>query len=73
MAQTKKEFVDMLVEQIVEAGNISDNIKAIKDEANEAGFNGALLVTVAKSIAASKLADLEEKTEETLELIKELG
>lgn len=70
---TKKEFVEMLVEQILEAGNISDNIKAIKEEATKAGYNGALLVTVAKSIAASKLSDLEEKTEETLELIKELG
>jgi len=72
MSKTKKEFVDLLVDQIIESNNISENIKGLKDEIKEAGFNATLLVTVAKSLAASKVGELQEKTEETLELIKEL-
>lgn len=71
--KTKKEYIKELVTELLEIESINSNIKGIKEAADEEGYNSTMLLVVAKSLAKAKLKDLEEKTEEMLELIKEVA
>jgi len=70
--QTEKEFINLMTEQVLELENITENLKSLKDEAKEAGFDGALLLTVAKAIVKSKQSELQEKSQSIVDLISKL-
>lgn len=70
--QTEKEFIDLMTDQVRQAEDITENIKSLKDEAKEAGFDGALLLTVAKAIVKSKQSELQEKSQGIVDLIGKL-
>ncbi len=70
--RTEKELIDNMVEQILEIAELNSNLKGLKDEAKEAGYDGALLVTLAKAVASSKQSELAEKSQSLLDLIEKL-
>lgn len=72
-AKTNKEYIAKLVPIFDEINTLNDDAKEILSEAKEAGLDAAMLSKVAKAISASKVCDLEEKTQELLNLLKEVA
>lgn len=72
MAQTEKEFIDLMQTELIALEDINENLKTLKDEAKEAGFDGAMLVTVAKALVKDKLTELQEKSQGVVDLLQKL-
>lgn len=71
--KTKKQYVQEMVTVLLDIEALNQDLNSIKDSSKNDGFNSGLLLTVAKSLANAKLKSLEEKSEELLELIKEVS
>lgn len=71
-SRSEKELINDMVEQILEIANLNLNLKSLKDEAKEAGYDGALLATIAKAVATSKQSELAEKSQNLIALIEKL-
>jgi len=67
------EAVGKLVSLFLQEQAISNQVKSIKDELKEAGYNPSLVVAVAKSVASGKVAELQEKSEETIKIIESIS
>ena len=72
MATTEKEFIDLMQTELIALEDINENLKALKDEAKEAGFDGTMLVTVAKALVKDKLTELQEKSQSVVDLLQKL-
>ena len=70
--KTKAQFVEMLQREFTEIMTITDNVKQLKEDAKEAGYDAALLAKVAKSLAESKVQDILEKNQEFAEMVEEV-
>ena len=66
---TEKETIAKLVKLYTEEESILEQVKKIKDDAKEAGFNHVVLSAVAKAIVKNKVDELSEKSEEILTAI----
>ena len=51
---------------------ITENVKQLKEDAKEAGYDAALLAKVAKSLAESKVEDILSKNQEFADMIEEV-
>ena len=70
--KTKAQFVEMLQREFNEILTITENIKELKENAKEAGYDAALLAKVAKSLAESKLDDILSKNQEFADMVEEV-
>ena len=70
--KTKAQFVEMLQREFNEVLLINENIKQLKEDAKEAGYDAALLAKVAKSLAESKVQDILEKNQEFADMVDEV-
>lgn len=70
--KTKAQFVEMLQREFNEVLLINENIKQLKEDAKEAGYDAALLAKVAKSLAESKLEDILSKNQEFADMVEEV-
>lgn len=70
--KTKAQFVEMLQREFTEIMTITDNVKQLKEDAKEAGYDAALLAKVAKSLAESKVQDILEKNQEFSDMVEEV-
>ena len=70
--KTKAQFVEMLQREFNEILTITENIKELKENAKEAGYDAALLAKVAKSLAESKLEDILSKNQEFADMVEEV-
>ena len=70
--KTKAQFVEMLQREFTEIMTITENVKQLKEDAKEAGYDAALLAKVAKSLAESKVQDILEKNQEFAEMVEEV-
>ena len=70
--KTKAQFVEMLQREFTEIMTITDNVKQLKEDAKEAGYDAALLAKVAKSLAESKVQDILEKNQEFADMVEEV-
>ncbi len=70
--KTKAQFVEVLQREFNEVLLINENIKQLKEDAKEAGYDAALLAKVAKSLAESKVQDILEKNQEFSDMVEEL-
>ena len=70
--KTKAQFVEMLQREFTEIMTITENVKQLKEDAKEAGYDAALLAKVAKSLAESKVQDILEKNQEFSDMVEEL-
>lgn len=68
--KTEKETIAALVKLYTEEESISEEVKEIKSNAKEAGFDPAILSAVAKSIVKNKVQMLIERSEDTLRVIE---
>lgn len=68
--KSKREYFECLVREYNEMLMISENIKELKDDAKEAGFDSALLAKVAKAHVEAKLGDLSEKAQDLIDMIE---
>jgi uncharacterized protein (UPF0335 family) len=64
-----KEAIAKLVRLYTEEQSLSEDIKAVKDEAKESGLDPAILSAVAKAIVKNKVDDLIAKSNEVLKAI----
>jgi uncharacterized protein (UPF0335 family) len=60
---TEKEAIEKLVRLFTQEDSLKEEIKAEKDEIKEAGFNVAVLSSVAKAMVNNKVDELLEKNE----------
>lgn len=70
MSMTEKETIAALVKLYTEEESISEEVKEIKSNAKEAGFDPAILSAVAKAIVKNKVDELIEKSEATVKAIE---
>ena len=70
--KTKAQFVEMLQREFTEILTITENIKELKEDAKEAGYDAALLAKVAKSLAESKVDDILSKNQEFADMVEEV-
>ena len=70
--KTKAQFVEVLQREFNEVLLINENIKQLKEDAKEAGYDAALLAKVAKSLAESKLEDILSKNQEFADMVEEV-
>ena len=70
--KTKAQFVEVLQREFNEVLLINENIKQLKEDAKEAGYDAALLAKVAKSLAESKVQDILEKNQEFSDMVEEV-
>ena len=70
--KTKAQFVEMLQREFTEIMTITENVKQLKEDAKEAGYDAALLAKVAKSLAESKVQDILEKNQEFADMVEEV-
>ena len=70
--KTKVDFVEMLQREFTEIMTITENVKQLKEDAKEAGYDAALLAKVAKSLAESKVQDILEKNQEFADMVEEV-
>ena len=70
--KTKAQFVEMLQREFTEIMTITENVKQLKEDAKEVGYDAALLAKVAKSLAESKVQDILEKNQEFADMIDEV-
>ena len=64
-----KEAIAKLVRLYTEEQSLSEDNKAVKDEAKESGLDPAILSAVAKAIVKNKVDDLIAKSNEVLKAI----
>ena len=70
--KTKAQFVEMLQREFTEIMTITENVKQLKEDAKEAGYDAALLAKVAKSLAESKVEDILSKNQEFADKVEEV-
>ena len=70
--KTKAQFVEMLQREFTEIMTITENVKQLKEDAKEAGYDAALLARVAKSLAESKVEDILSKNQEFANMVEEV-
>lgn len=68
----KREAIAKLQKLFMELESVNEQIKDVKAELKESGFNVAVLAAVAKAMASGKTDELLEKSEETTETINEV-
>lgn len=66
---TDKECIAALVRLYTEEESLTEQVKEVKTEAKEAGFDPAVLSAVAKAIVKNKVDELIAKSESTLAAI----
>lgn len=71
--KTEQEWISKLEPVFAEIATLEEDIKAIKEDIKEDGFDATLLGTVAKAKVQGKLAKLEEKYKNTLDLLDSLN
>lgn len=70
MSLTEKETIAALVKLYAEEESISEEVKQIKSDAKEAGFNPSILSAVAKSIVKNNVDSLIEKSEDIIRVVE---
>lgn len=68
----KREAIAKLQKLFMELESVNEQIKELKSELKESGFNVGVLAIVAKAMAVGKGTELLEKSEETVETINEI-
>jgi uroporphyrinogen-III decarboxylase len=68
---SQKEIIAKLVRQYIQIQSIEEEVKEIKAQAKQEGYNVSILGNVAKAIANNKVDELKDKSEQTMEAIQE--
>ena len=66
----EKEIINELVKLYTQEESISEQVKEIKSQAKEKGFNPSILSAVAKAIVKNSVDELIEKSEATVKAIE---
>jgi uncharacterized protein (UPF0335 family) len=67
---SEKEVIASLVKLYMQEESLSEEIKDVKSEAKDSGYDSSLLAAVAKSIVKNKLDELKDKSEALVRLIE---
>ena len=71
MSKTQEQFIEDMYDQFIQIEKYNTILKEIKSSAKEAGFDSALLAKVAKAKADDNVAELIEKSNNLVNLLKE--
>lgn len=69
----EKAFVSRMEAVLSEVETLNQDLKEIKEEADDAGFDAAGLVDYAKARVKAKVQDLEKKCKDRVALIERLS
>ena len=61
--KTEAEFIEQMKNLLQEVNILTEDLKQIKDDAKDAGYDQALLAKVAKALADAKVDDVLEKND----------
>ena len=61
--KTEAEFIEQMKNLLQEVNILTEDLKQVKDDAKEAGYDQALLAKVAKALADAKVDDVLEKND----------
>ena len=67
---TEKDYIAKLTNLFMQEESISEEVKELKTEIKDAGFDAVGLAAVAKAIVKNKVDDLREKSEAVVRLIE---
>ena len=67
---TEKDYIAKLTSLFMQEESISEEVKELKTEIKDAGFDSVGLAAVAKAIVKNKVDDLKEKSEAVMRLIE---
>lgn len=67
--QKLKDLMQDMIRLYMEETSISEQMKSIKQEVKELGYNPSQFSAIAKNMANGELSELKEKTHEMLNLI----
>jgi hypothetical protein len=65
-----KEFISKSVNLLIQIDSLTEEIKALKDEAKESELDVPALFSAARAVASNKVDALKEKSEAVLEAIE---
>ena len=66
---TQKEYIAKLVKFYNQEESLKEEIAEVKADAKEAGFDPAVLSTVAKAMVKNKVDELLEKSQDTISAV----
>ena len=70
--KTKEELVRAMQREFTEIDSIMENIKELKEQAKESGYDATMLAKLAKSLAEAKTDDIIEKNQLFMDLAEEV-
>ena len=70
--KTKEELVRAMQREFTEIDSIMENIKELKEQAKESGYDATMLAKLAKSLAEAKTDDIIEKNQLFMNLAEEI-
>ena len=71
-AMTERDLYNKLCAIHAEIAMLDADIKQLLDDGKELGYNSSLINQVAKASTKGKISELEEKAQDTIEMIEEL-
>lgn len=66
---TESQYIEKMYDVLLQIDGFNEELKQIKSDAKESGFDAALLAKVAKAKVDDKVSELKEKTEKLQQLL----
>lgn len=70
--RTKEEFIEAMTREYIEISSINENLKELKEQAKDQGFDAALLAKVAKAVSDAKVSEAIEKAEAFIQMAEKV-
>lgn len=70
--RTQEEYVEAMTREYNEISSINENLKELKEQAKDQGFDAALLAKVAKAVSDAKVAEAIEKAEAFIQMVEKV-
>lgn len=70
--RTKEEFIEAMTREYIEISSINENLKELKEQAKDQGFDAALLAKVAKVVSDAKVSEAIKKAEAFIQMAEKV-
>lgn len=70
--RTKEEFIEAMTREYNEISSINENLKELKEQAKDQGFDAALLAKVAKAVSDAKVSEAIKKAEAFIQMAEKV-
>lgn len=70
--RTKEEFIEAMTREYNEISSINENLKELKEQAKDQGFDSVLLAKVAKAVSDAKVSEAIKKAEAFIQMAEKV-